>query len=156
LPLLRLLVAAPPPQNVADALLDGDTLDAVPAAQRPDVRAMIAEYERLDHTLTDRGWQFCGFDSGPEALTWHYLPSEHDTISEVIAATTTITVVIRTAARLSGSDVELLPAGCAWIDGCRSTTVTTPLANLDQVEGHRAGDDPSILPFRTLTQRAYA
>jgi hypothetical protein len=144
----RLLSASTaPPQDVADALLDGRTLDAIPSAQRADTEAMLAEFEHLDHTLTTRGWQFCGTCSDPDELAWHYLPSRHEPTSELAFATTTIMVGNRTAATVSGCDVELVPAGCAWIDGCWSTSVATLLANLDRVERHRAGDDPGTLPF---------
>jgi len=96
--------------------------------------------------------------SGPDAPTWHYLPSRHETTSELTNATTTTTttVVNHTAATVSGSDVELVPAGCAWIDGYWSTTVATLLANLDHVEQHRASDDPSTLPFYAIRQHAHA
>jgi hypothetical protein len=139
--------AITPPQNVADALLDDCTPDAVPSAQPAQAQPMLAEFERLDHALTARGWKFCGHCSDPDALTWHHLPSRHETISDLSYATTTITVINHTAATMSGSDVELIPAGCAWIDGYWSTTVATLLANLAQVEQHRAGDDPRTLPF---------
>ena len=57
---------------------------------------MIAEFKLLDHTLTTRGWQFCAPCSGPDAPTWHYLPSRHETTAELTYATT-ITVVNHTA-----------------------------------------------------------
>lgn len=150
--LLPRFAAITPPQNVADALLDGCTLDAVPSAQPAHTQPMLAEFERLDHTLTAPGWQFCGRCSDPDALTWHHQPdrpSRHETTSDLSYATT-ITVINHTAATVSGSDVELIPAGCAWIDGYWSTTVATLLANLDHVEQHRAGDDPNTLPFLPL------
>jgi hypothetical protein len=148
--------AITPPQNVADALPDGDTPDAVPSAQPAHAQPMLAEFERLDHTLTTRGWQFCGRCSDPDALTWHYLPSRHETTSDPSYATTTITVINDTAATVSGCDVELIPAGSAWIDGYWSTTMATLLANLDQVEQHRAGDDPNTLPFYACGPHAHA
>jgi hypothetical protein len=117
---------------------------------------MLAEFERLDHTLTTPDWQFCGPCSGPEALTWHYLPSQHETASQLAFATTTITIANHSAATVSGSDVELIPAGCAWIDGYWSTTVATLLVNLDKVEQHRAGDDPTTLPFYACAQHTHA
>jgi hypothetical protein len=140
--------------DVADALRDGRSLDTVPTAQRDATEATIAEFERLDDTLTARGWQFCGQDSGPDALTWHYLPSRHDPSSPAIEATTTITVVNHTAATVRASDVELVPAGCSWINGYWSTAVAILLANLDQVETHTAGDDPNSLPFHACGQYA--
>lgn len=146
IPLLPRL-AATTPQDVAGALLDAHALDAVPSAQPAYAQPMLAEFEHLDHTLTTRAWQFCGRCSDPDALTWHYLPSRHETTSDLSYATTTITVINHTAATVSESDVELIPAGSPWIDGYSSTTVATLLANLDQVEQHRAGDDPNALPF---------
>lgn len=154
--LLPRLAPTTSPHDVADALLDGHTLDAIPSAQRADAQEMVTEFERIDHTLTTRGWQFCGTCSDPDALTWHYLPSRHETTSQLAFATTTITVVNHTAATVSGSDVELVPAGCGWIDGYWSTTVATLLANLDQVEQHRAGDDPTTLPFHPCGQHTHA
>jgi hypothetical protein len=154
--LLPRLAPTTPPHDVADALLDGHSLDVIPSAQRADAQAMVTEFERIDRTLTTRGWQFCGPCSGPDALTWHYLPSRHETTSQLAFATTTITVVNHTAATVSGSDVELVPAGCTWIDGYWSTTVAILLANLDQVEQHRAGDDPTTLPFYPCGQHAHA
>jgi hypothetical protein len=156
IPLLPRLALTTPPHDVADALLDGRTHDAVPSAQPAHAQPTLAEFERLDHTLTTRGWQFCGRCSGPDALTWHYLPSRHETTSDLSHATTTITVINHTAATVSGSDVELIPAGCAWIDGYWSTSVATLLTNLDQVEQHRAGDDPNTLPFYACRPHAHA
>lgn len=154
--LLPRLAPTAPPHDIADALLDGRTLDAIPAAQRADAQAIVTEFERLDDTLTTRGWQFCGRCSDPDALTWHYLPSRHETTSQLAFATTTITVVNHTAATVCGSDVELVPAGCTWIDGYWSTTMATLLTSLDQVEQHRAGDDPTTLPFYPCGQHAHA
>jgi hypothetical protein len=154
--LLPRFAATTPPQDVADTLLDGCTLDAVPAAQTAYAQPMLAEFEHLDHTLAARGWQACGRCSDPDALTWHYLPSRHETTSDLSYPTTTITVINHTAATVSDSDVELIPAGFAWIDGCWSTTVATLLANLDQVEQHRAGDDSNTLPFYACGPHAYA
>jgi hypothetical protein len=154
--LLPRLAPNTPPQDLTDALLDDRTLDAVPSAQRARAQPMLAEFEHLDHTLTTRGWQACGRCSGPDALTWHYLPSRHETTSDLTYATTTITVINHTAATVPGSDVELIPAGCAWIDGYWSTTVATLLANLDQVEQHRASDDPNTLPFYACRPHAHA
>ena len=37
-----------------------------------------------------------------------------------------------------------------------STPVATLLANLDQIEQHRAGDDPTTLPFYPCGQHAHA
>ena len=144
-----------PPHDVADALLDGRTLDAIPSAQRADAQAMVTELERIDHTLTTRGWQVCGPCSGPDAQTWHYPPSRHETTSDLYASTT-ITVINHTAATVCGCDAELIPAGCTWIDGYWSTTMATLLANLDQVEQHRAGNDPTTLPFYPCGQHAHA
>lgn len=155
-PLLPRLAPTTPPQNVADALLDDRTLDAVPSTQPAHTQPMLIEFERLDDTLTTRGWQFCGRCSDPDALTWHYLPSRHETTSDLSYATTTITVINHTAATVSSSDVELIPAGCDWIDGYWSTTVSTLLANLNQIEQHRAGDDPNTLPFYACGPHAHA
>jgi hypothetical protein len=154
--LLPRFAATTPPQDVADALLDGCTLDAVPSAQPANTQPMLAEFEDLDHTLAARGWQACGRCSGPDALTWHYLPSRHQTTSDLSYTTTTVTVINYTAATVSGSDVELIPAGSAWIDGYWSTTVATLLANLDQVEQHRAGDDTNTLHFYACEPHAHA
>jgi hypothetical protein len=154
IPLLPPLAPTTPPHDAADALLDGRTLDA--AAQPAHAQPMLADFERLDHTLAARGWQFCGRCSDPDALTWHYLPSRHQTTSDLSYTTTTVTVINYTAATVSGSDVELIPAGCDWIDGYWSTTVATLLTNLDQVEQHRAGDDPNTLPFYACRPHAHA
>jgi hypothetical protein len=154
--LLPQLAQTTPPQDITDGLLDARTPEAVPPAQRADAQAMIAEFKRIDHTLTTRGWRFCGPCSDPDAPSWHYLPSRHQTTSELSYATTTITVINHTAATLADSDVELIPAGCTWIDGYWSTTMATLLANLDQVEQHRAGDDPTTLPFYPCGQHAHA
>jgi hypothetical protein len=120
------------------------TAGAYRAATHP---APIGSSRRVAHAGLRIRLQFCGHCSDPDALTWHHLPSPHETTSDLSYATTTITVINHTAATMSGSDVELIPAGCAWIDGYWSTTVATLLANLDQVEQHRAGDDPHTLPF---------
>jgi hypothetical protein len=156
IPLLPRFAATTPPQDIVDALLDGHTLDAVPSAQPAHAQPMLAEFEHLDHTLTTRGWQFCSRCSDPDALTWHYVPSQHETTSDLTYATTTITVINHTAATVPGSDVELIPAGYAWTDGYWSTTVATLLAHLDQVEQHRAGDDPNTLPFHACAPHAHA
>jgi hypothetical protein len=147
IPLLPRLPATAPPRDLTDALLDGLTLDDLPTTQRETAAAMIAEFEHLDHLLAGRGWQFSGPDSDSDALTWHYLPSRHEPASQLVQASTTVTVVNRTAATIAGADVELVPAGCAWINGYWSTTVATLLANLDTIEAHRVGHDPNTLPF---------
>jgi hypothetical protein len=155
IPLLPRLAPTTPAHDVADTLLDDCTLDAAPSAQPAHAQPMLAEFERLDHTLTTRGWQFCGRCSDPDALTWHYLPSRHETTPD-LSYPTTITVINHTAATVHGCDVELIPVGSARIDGDWSTTVATLLANLDQVEQHRTDDDPNTLPFYACGPHAHA
>jgi hypothetical protein len=131
-----------PPLSVAEAL----STDLGYELPEPDLRAFVA----LGGMLAARDWDFLGECSGPDVLTWLYVPSDagpefQDRGLEPITAIAATLDRSMPTDTVADCEVELFLVGTPAGE-CRLTGLAGLKAQLGVIEAHRPGD-PILVSF---------